>query len=458
MIEIIEYDPVNTLINDPAPIYEFLRFEKVWYSQGRHHKEKQTYMKELTFGRNNNFFWSGLQNRVMKYLDQQGIKYKFTPGDDYDIEEMEPKLKGIKFREDQKYALESIKKNKRGVWQAPTGSGKTILMAGVASQFNTTIMIIVHTKAVFDQTVEEMQKFFPTTRIGQIKSGKFDFQDITVCMKASLCNRLKRVDSDFNNLWGVVIVDECHHVSTMGGEYARVLSAIKAPIRVGFTATTPKDNEAHMCMEGLLGPVLGETSYGELNKDSVLAKPKMRFLKTHETDEWKYKYYRKSSGYHDVYEEGIVLNEKRNEQIIKATKEYVDKGLTVLIMIERVLHGETLYELFEKDSPGLAAFVYGDTDDEVIEKEKESFRAKTRKVVIATRIWSEGLNIKTIGVVINGVGGDSEIAAIQRFGRGFRKEGDKENIILVDFLDVNHEWFMKHSIDRVCYYSSWGWL
>lgn len=49
------------------------------------------------------------------------------------------------------------------------------------------------------------------------------------------------------------------------------------------------------------------------------------------------------------------------------------------------------------------------------------------KGVIAVRIWSEGVNIRSIGAVINAVGGESEIASIQVFGRGMRTaEGKKD--------------------------------
>jgi superfamily II DNA or RNA helicase len=79
--------------------------------------------------------------------------------------------------------------------------------------------------------------------------------------------------------------------------------------------------------------------------------------------------------------------------------------------------------------------------------------------VIATRVWSEGINIKSVDVVINAVGGNSELAAIQRFGRGMRITEDKNEVILVDLIDSNsHKWFERHSMERICFYSERGWL
>lgn len=336
-----------------------------------------------------------------------------------------------------------------------------MIMAGVLSMFDTTALIIVHTKALFDQTIIEMTKFFPDANIGQINSEKFDPQEITIAMKTSLGNRMKkkRDGKDFHKReWGMVIVDEAHHVSTQGGEYAWILSNIYAPIRVGLTATLAKTEEASMCMEGLLGPVIGTTSYEELKGTGVLATPKMRFVKVYETDMYRHKRYPLGTEYRDVYTDGIVHNRKRNVAIVDVSKEYIEDKLSVLIMVERIEHGEGLLKFLDIRMPGVFTFLYSDVDDELLNKELKAFKNGKRMGVIATRIWCEGIDIKSIRVVINGVGGDSEIAAIQRFGRGFGMEGNKEQIILVDFLDTNHEWFQKHTINRLCFFSSIGWI
>jgi hypothetical protein len=50
-------------------------------------------------------------------------------------------------------------------------------------------------------------------------------------------------------------------------------------------------------------------------------------------------------------------------------------------------------------------FLNGQTPAEDRAKEKQVFEDRVRKGVIATRIWNEGVNIKSIGAVINAVGG-----------------------------------------------------
>ena len=94
-----------------------------------------------------------------------------------------------------------------------------------------------------------------------------------------------------------------------------------------------------------------------------------------------------------------------------------------------------------------------------LDEETKAFKEGKRQGVIASRIWGEGLNIKRINVVINCVGGKSEIASIQRFGRGLRSDKGKVDVLLVDFLDANnHVYFLRHSMERLCFYSDVGWL
>lgn len=497
MIRIVERDPVTTLISDPAEVRCVLKYRHEWWRQGQFRKEKRVSEVPLVKGHT---FYSGFQRRVCEHLDRRGLKWELEKPS-YPLSIGEPALKGITFRNDQAQALAAMIKERRGVWKAPTGSGKTILICGLVSAFNTPTLILVHTEQLFRQTYEELVKFFPKAKVGRAGAGEWNPQTITVGMVQTLRSR------ELNGLakCGMVVVDEAHHVSTFDGSYVNVLERVPAPVRFGFTATPPKGEQAVMALEGLVGPLIGSTTYGELQEGEVLAKPKLRFIKIPETD--RYKYLR--GHYTKVYNVGVVNNRLRNGLIIDEALKLIAQGRTVLILVEQVEHGHILMKMAELRAPGVFSFLYGSlpsdfhfvdvkkkvreevfdetTGEVVINKrtgkpkkelrektvsewvmakhssekkaeEKEAFEAKERKAVIATRIWGEGVNIRSIGAVINGVGGESEIAAIQRFGRGLRADKNKSDVVLVDFIDTNHVWFQRHSMKRICLYSDWGWL
>lgn len=506
MITITEKSPVITHISDESVIKEYLSYKYEWWRQGPFHKIKEEGIFPLV---KKGYFLSGFQQRVFDYLDRRGIEYTFE-GRDYGIKIQTPELKGIEFRTDQQFALKNMGNARRGVWKAPTGSGKTLLICGLVSAFLTTALVIVHTETLFKQTIEELQRFFKD--VGYLGGGLNQEGDIMVAMIQTLVRR------GFDpKQWGMVIVDEAHHISSFDGSYGKVLKKILAPIRFGFTATLPKTEKGRMALEGLIGPVIGNTSYEELQEKEVLAKPIVKIYRVPETD----RYRELKGGYGNIYQKGIVENRGRNRLIIGKAKELIEQGLTVLIMVERVEHGDILLDMAELIMPGVFHFLYGETDrdffdrfqgirkdwlsireekrkglekkglsDYKIEKEfkkdkeieekksrmekekkqaiikkgaegkggvKARFEQEEVKGVIATRIWSEGVNIKSIGAVINAVGGESEIASIQRFGRGLRKTEGKDEVILVDFIDFNHWWFQKHSLKRMITYLEAEW-
>ena len=462
-IKIKERNPVTSqIITDDPTVIPYLRkvlgYNYTWYEQGPFSKEKKTQFYPVVSAKG--IFLSGFIDRVAFLLID---KYEFVPEldcPDYGIEpDWPPYLVGITLREDQEKAVNEMTEEggySRGVWQAPTGSGKTVLIGALCSCFSTPTLIIVHTSSLFEQTYEELKKFFPDEEdeIGRFGCGYKEVKEITIGMIQTLA----KVDVGmFFKDYGMIIVDEAHHVNNLSGTYANVLKRLFAPVRFGFTATLPNDQRGQMALEGLIGPTIGRTTYTEMEKREILAKPKLKFYAVPESDTLKDEL---KGTYDKVYQKGIVENRTRNKLILDKAAEQLNEGKTVLIMVERVEHGEILREMSKLLSSTNVEFVFlhGDTDKEIVEEQKRRFENGETKAVIATRIWSEGVNIRSVGCVVNAVGGESEIAVIQRFGRGLRKAEGKEDVILIDFIDQNHKWFIKHSLKRVVTYSEWGWL
>ena len=433
----IQEGPIASRISHSELIKDWLVYDKVFWRQGRYSKERHTYKKKLLDKRGN--FLSGFVPKIKKYLELKGHIVGVTV--DTGKEGMSffrwPELKDITFREDQRKAIDEILTYGRGIWKAPTGSGKTILIAAIVKAYSSSTLILVHTKTLLKQTKEELARW-------DLKAD--------VLMKQSFSNAVKDTPRDY---YDVVIVDEAHHVSSFESQYSKILMYLEASIRIGFTATTyDKTKESYLAMEGLLGPVIGETSYEEVKE--ILAKPKMKFIKVPEMGD---KAKKKLKGkYQFVYDQGIVKNRKRNQLIVEEAERNIKKGKSVLLMVERIEHGDILLELCEVAMPGVFTFLSAEDDNKKLDGETKAFKEGKRKGVIASRIWGEGLNIKRINVVINAVGGKSEIAAIQRFGRGLRKDEGKIDVLLVDMLDTNHTYFQRHAMERLCFYSDIGWL
>jgi len=250
-----------------------------------------------------------------------------------------------------------------------------------------------------------------------------------------------------------VIVDELHHLSAMDGTYAKILSHVTAPVRLGFTATLPVKPEAKLAVEGFIGGVIGELSINEAADLDILARPKLRIVKLAES----YSISEKRT-YQDVYQYGIVMNEARNNLIIKIAKEYIEQYKSVLIMVNQLSHGEWLSHVanqsFDLDIP----FVRGSTESFIREEIKRDLQNKRTLSAICSSVWKEGINIPSLDVVINAGGGKSEIAVLQAIGRGLRKTSDKKEVIIVDFFDPSHHYLISHFGHRLCLYCDNGWI
>lgn len=437
-------------------IYPCLSWKAVYWTKGRYHMESQEYTANAFIKKRKDYwyFYTGLVSRVMEYAVRKGEEVSLLDKTML-IPMGHPSLPGLEFRNDQLELIGKARKLQRGIILSPTGSGKTILQLGILSclyqsgQYRS--LILAHTIDLVQQTVDELIKFgFDNVQmIGGKQKDKRLHGDIIV---STIQSFIKIDFREYADYFAAVIIDEAHHVSKPKGTYGKVLSKMLAPLRLGFTATLPTTDQAQFSMEGILGPIIGELTIEEAVELDILAKPKIRLIKSEYN-----RLVRGERKYSEVYDRGVVYNRNRNKAIINVCKEYIDQGKTVLIMVQKIYHGEVL-EGFARHHGVEAHFVRGSTDDDTREKIKALFLKKKIKCVIATVVWREGINIPTLDVVVNACGGKSELVTLQAIGRGLRKTKDKEEVIIVDIFDPSHPYLISHFGERVTLYMDRGWL
>jgi superfamily II DNA or RNA helicase len=359
---------------------------------------------------------------------------------------------GIRLRPDQLEMIRAANLKGRGVIHSPTGSGKTVLMlATLLYHHSLNVLILVPNTDLVRQGISNFEPFFPKGIVGyitgtEIEPGRITFANIQKLYRVSTSKWHEDLDA--------VFVDECHHLTKFKGSYAKVLKSIPAPLRLGFTATLPYDPESIMALEGLLGPVIGSVSIQDLVDKEVLAKPIIKIRKVpynhkiHELD-----------NFVKVYTEGVINNRIRNRMILQEAKELVGQGLTVLILVTKLEHGENLERMSQVMFPELKLrYIHGVTHKNVREEVKETITRKDLDVVISSVIWKEGINIPSLGCVINAAGGKFEIFPQQALGRGLRIASGKKEVILVDYFDPSHSYLIDHFGHRFCLYMELGWI
>ena len=121
--------------------------------------------------------------------------------------------------------------------------GKTFMGIAIASKLSQKTLIIVHTKFLMDQWVDEIKK---TTglKAGIVGAGKFDIgSPIVIGMFQTLRNKGSQINKEF----GTIIVDEMHH--TPAKVFKSILDRFNSRYKIGLTATPWRKDGRHVMLK-----------------------------------------------------------------------------------------------------------------------------------------------------------------------------------------------------------------
>jgi superfamily II DNA or RNA helicase len=447
-------DNIKCVVNrqDYLRIAPVLSHTAEYWTEGPFKKERVEYQKKwIRKSKGLYYFYAGFLPRVLAMFPKTEVIADKEPI----LDMQNPVLQGITFRKDQNRQLAAALKHRRGIILAATGTGKTILQAGLMSAFkNKKVLLLCHKSDIISQTVKELKNEFGFKEVTQIGAGAPKFR--SNCFKGIICSTVqsfhKLPSMLYKDAFDCVIIDEAHMVSKEDGMYGNILQQLNAPYRYCFTATLPDDVEAQFAMEAFTGPVIDELSIQEAGELEILAKPKIKIIKA------PMNYAVKGiKNYQEAVDKGITNSVPRNRLIIKTAKEFTKQGKTVLIMVVRTEHGRMLQRIGDKEGLYLR-FIYGGTKQKRRDTIKDALIRKRIKAAICSVVWKEGINIPSLDVIILAGGGKSQITVLQNIGRGLRRTKEKKDVTIVDIFDPSHYHFVNHFGERVSLYCENGWM
>ena len=122
-------------------------------------------------------------------------------------------------------------------------------------------------------------------------------------------------------------------------------------------------------------------------------------------------------------------------------------------MVDRIAHGELLFELLSKIKGKKVYFIRGDVAVKVREEIKQIMEGSDNVICIAiSKIFSTGINIKNLPYVIFALAGKAKVKIIQSIGRGLRLHENKERLVIFDIVD-NFIYSIKHLQKRKLLYN-----
>ena len=247
---------------------------------------------------------------------------------------------------------------------------------------------------------------------------------------------------EFLDSVAVMICDEAHHTGS-DTWYNSLMSCKNAQYRVGLTGSIDKKNELlNMRLNALFGGVISRVENDYLINEGHSAKPTIRIFPVSAP-----KNIEKENQYQTAYDKGIVNNEYRNTLIAKLGNLWYTKDKGVLIIVNHIKHGENISELLDKLEVE-HYFIHGELDDDTRRQKLQDMRTGKLKVMIATSIVDEGVDISGIHALILAAGGKSLRQTLQRVGRALRKKKDDNTCQVFDFTDYTNKFLLSHSKER----------
>ncbi len=403
---------------------------------------KSGYFLPLGFGPR---FWRWCQEEKLKLiLDDQRI-----------VQPVEKIKSQITLKENQLVALNKILPKNRAILQAKPGFGKTVLALAYIVQKQQKTLIIVHTRALLAQWQKRIADFLEleTEDIGIIGEGKWQIgRKITI---ASYQTLLSRGTKEINNLFGLVVVDECHHVPA--NTFAKVVRDFSAKYCLGLTATPFRKDKLDRLMNFYIGSIITTDQLETSDEQSLLPPAAVKtVLLKRETDLWIQDFELK-----DFTQLGTILSEDQNRlqliinDVLTVAK---DKNHRLLVLSERVGHCEALFTALKKLLPkSKMVLVTGQMKKAEREKLFEKIKKNNYQIMVATGgVVGEGFDWPEINYLFLTFPFSWRGRLIQYVGRAQRVSKNKTQAFVYDYVDEQMSIFQAMWRKRLLAYRELG--
>ncbi|KKU80161.1 MAG: Type III restriction enzyme, res subunit:DEAD/DEAH box helicase [Parcubacteria group bacterium GW2011_GWA1_47_8] len=380
----------------------------------------------------------GFLSKLETFLKEKELPYEIIEG----YKKLEPvQFKSvISLREEQEDLLEEICEYTNGIIVAPPGSGKTIIALELVARLGVPALILVNRNQLLSQWVERIQQFLgiPKIQIGVVSGTKKKVgKQITVATLQSLAKykNLKEITDSF----GVIIVDECHHVPAK--TYRELIRSFKSKYFFGLTATHERKYGMEKITELIIGPVIAEMTAMDADKESkksfeVSIFPTQLFIP-----------FRYTTDHYETLAKTICYDSARNEQVVKAILEETKLARKVLVLTERKEHIEMLKLYLGGDTEVIA--ISGDDSARSRKIKIEQIHAGNFQVILTTgQLLGEGFDLHGVSSVVLAFPFSFEGKITQYVGR-LRGEGVKH---ILDFRDEKVEFLERQFKQRNRFY------
>ena len=356
-----------------------------------------------------------------------------------EAEKLNTSFKG-RLRDDQQVvadqALRALRNVGGGLLELHCGYGKTVVALYIAAAIGLKTAVLVHKEFLMTQWAERIEMFLPGVRIGKIQAQTCDMDDKDIVMVMIQSLATKDYPMDLFSGVGLVIVDECHHMSAE--VFSNALFKAVAPHMLGLSATMTRKDGLSRVFKMFLGDVIAKRArQGEI-------KTCVEVLRYTNDDE---EFNETVLGFNGQINFSSMLTklsqcEHRLNFIAARVERLVREENRVQVMVLTHYRAmiDALSDRFLKAQIEHGYYVGG-------MKQSEQDKSSSKKVVLGTfAMAEEGLDIKTLDTLVLATSKSDVVQAVGRVQRS-----PDVTPLIVDIVDP-HPCFKRQHAKRLAFY------
>lgn len=358
-----------------------------------------------------------------------------------------PKIKGteieldIKLRDYQKEIVTNCIKFGRGVVELATAGGKTLTMANLLESIYKShtnpdiwkVLIIVPDLGLVNQTFNDFTKYKVSFSFSKWTGNiNLDLSSNVIIANLGILQSSK-TDTTWIDYVDCLVIDECHKIRA-GNKLNKLFKKIETPVRFGFTGTLPEQVADLWNIYGKIGPVIYKKGSHELRQEKYISNAQIHILNVFYKTQPPYikELISPTERYRQEFE--FIFDNNFRNKIINQFSSNVKHN--ILILIDFIRHGETLFNLMSSINNKQVFFIRGEVDVEEREKVKQLMESHDNVICIAiSKIFSTGISINNIHNIMFASAGKAKIKILQSIGRGLRLHKNKKKLNIFDIAD-----------------------
>jgi len=337
----------------------------------------------------------------------------------------------IQFRDYQKQAIDSAMDELREVNStllvSPTGTGKTVIMAGIVRRsFPGRVMIIAHREELIFQARDKISAMAGVPVCVEMadlraKDGFNDMFGLSPVVVSSIQTqnsggdggRMSRFDP-----WqfDLLLIDEAHHACA--DSYRRVIDYYRSnpALRVvGVTATPDRADE--LALGQIFDTVAFDYEVSDAIRDGYLVPIRQRLIQVDGLD---FSAIKTTAGDLNGKQLAEVMEEEHNLHEIAAPTLEIAGERKTLLFASSVKHAERLAEIFNRHRQGCAEFVCGKTPKEIRRERLQRYAEGEIQFLCNVGVLTEGYDDPSTELVVIARPTKSRSLYCQMVGRGTR--------------------------------------